>query len=60
MWRTSLWILPSPLHFDDVLDTIDTDNITGYDDLKDALSDLEDAAMELVDGSKALSDGVDL
>ena len=44
---------------DDVLDTIDTDNITGYDDLKDALSDLEDAAMELVDGSKALSDGVD-
>ena len=23
---------------DDVLDTIDTDNITGYDDLKDALS----------------------
>lgn len=44
---------------DDVLDTINTDNITGYDDLKDALSDLEDAAMELVDGSKALSDGVD-
>ena len=44
---------------DDVLDTIDTDNITGYDDLKGALSDLEDAAMELVDGSKALSDGVD-
>ena len=27
----------------DVLDTIDTDNITGYDDLKDALSDLADA-----------------
>ena len=41
----------------DLLDDLDTDDITDVDELKDALDDLEDAALELVDGSNSLEDG---
>lgn len=41
----------------DLLDELDTDDITDVDELKDKLNDLEDAALELVDGSNTLEDG---
>ncbi len=41
----------------DLLDDLNTDDITDVDDLQDALDDLEDAALELVDGSNTLEDG---
>ena len=43
----------------DLLDSIDTDDIDGLDDLKDSIDDLTDAAAKLVDGAEELSDGVD-
>ena len=43
----------------DLLDSLDTDNIDGLDDLKDSIKDLTDAATKLVDGAQELSDGAD-
>lgn len=41
----------------DVLEALDTENVTDVDELKDAFEQLEDAAMELVDGTGKISEG---
>ena len=41
----------------DILDSLDTGDIDGLDDLKDSIKELTDSAEKLVDGAKELSDG---
>ncbi|MCI5650071.1 MAG: hypothetical protein MR332_11700 [Fusicatenibacter sp.] len=43
----------------DLLDDVDTDQISSFDDLKASLEELEEASLKLVDGSLALLDGAD-
>ena len=50
--------MPATILMPDVLSRLDTDDMDGFDDLKEDMEELNDATYELIDGCVELDDGV--